>query len=347
MNYSENKWVGNEYRDEYVRGIHKFIKSRKEASDKEREVFAEGILDNVEEYRGKYAEMLGYPLNVPFDENDIPDVKKIFVAEDNGIKIYRMQIEVVEDLWFYGLLFVKEDGVKRPFAIGQHGGAGTAELCSSIFDSANYNDMVQRVLKYDVNVFAPQLLLWDKLNFGTNYDRERIDSVLKQTGSSITALEIHAIRRSINYFANEEYTDRDKIGMFGLSYGGHYTLYTTAIETRIKAALSCSFFNNRFSEVGENYYHGRSDWTWFGSGNTFLDGEIALLAYPRYLKVISGDKDEAFNAEEFKEVLGKTKELIKKKGKDTGWFDGEVFDGYHEFSKDERHIEEFIAKLKG
>ena len=347
MNYSENQWVGNEYRDEYVKGIHKFIKARKAEADKKRAEFAEDILDNVEAYRKKYADMLGYPLNVPFDENDIPNVKKIFVAEDDGVKIYRMQIEVIDDLWFYGILFVREDGKKRPFAIGQHGGAGTAELCSSLFDSSNYNDMVQRVLKYDINVFAPQLLLWNKLNFGVDYDRERIDSVLKQTGSSITALEIYAIRRSINYFANEEYTDKDRIGMFGLSYGGHYTLYTTAIETRIKAALSCSFFNNRFSESGGNYYHSRPDWTWFGSGNTFLDGEIALLAYPRYLKVISGDKDEAFNVNEFNDVLQKTKDLIKKKGKNTGWFDGEEFDGNHEFSKDEKHIEEFIAKLNG
>ena len=135
--------------------------------------------------------------------------------------------------------------------------------------------------------------------------------------------------------------------MLGLSYGGFYTLYTTAIETRIKAALSCAFFNNRFSMSVEDYYHSHCDWTWFESGKTFLDGEIALLTYPRHLKVISGDEDELFNVDEFNDVLQKTKEIIKKKGKDTGWFDGEVFNGNHEFPKDDRYIEELIAKLNG
>ncbi len=345
MKYSENKWVGNQYRQEYLDGIHKFIRKRREVTNKERAEFAEAILDNVEEYRKKYCDMLGYPLNIPFDENDIPNVKKIFVAEEDGMKIYRMQIEVIDDLWFYGLLFVREDGKKRPFVIAQHGGTGTAEIASSMFDSSNYNDMVQRTLKHDINVFAPQLLLWNTINYGIGYNREYIDSSLKQTGSSITALEIYAIRRCINYFSAEDYTDKDRIGMLGLSYGGHYTLYTSAVETRFKAALSCSFFNNRYSEAGGEYYHSRPDWTWFGSGKTFLDGEIALLSYPRYLKVISGDKDPSFNVDEFKELVDKTNEIIKKKNKDSGWFAGEVFDGNHEFPLDDKHIEEFVHKL--
>ena len=353
MNYTENLWAGNEYRDEYIDGIHKFITARKEACNAQRAEFAEKILDDVDVYRQKFADMLGYPLNQPFDENDLPNVKKVFVAESDGIKIYRVQIEAIDELWFYGILFVKEDGAKRPFVIASHGGGGMPEICSSFVHSGNYNDMVKRTLEYDVNIFVPQLLLWTPVHVGVDYDRERIDSVLKQTGGSITALEIYAIRKSINYFVKEDYVDSGRIGMLGLSYGGHYTLYTTAVETRIRAALSSSFFNDRLSERDMNYfrlrptyYHGRPDWTWFDSASTFLDGEIALLSYPRYLKVVSGSRDEAFRADDFKRVLENTKAIIKRKGKDTGWFDGELFDGNHEFPRDDKYIAEFIAKLK-
>lgn len=39
--------------------------------------------------------------------------------------------------------------------------------------------------------------------------------------------------------------DSNKTGMVGLSYVGFYTLYIAALDTRIKAAVSCSFFNDR------------------------------------------------------------------------------------------------------
>ena len=47
MKYSENKWVGNQYRQEYLDGIHKFIRKRREVTNKERAEFAEAILDNI------------------------------------------------------------------------------------------------------------------------------------------------------------------------------------------------------------------------------------------------------------------------------------------------------------
>ena len=78
--------------------------------------------------------------------------------------------------------------------IAQHGGLGTPELCSTLFEgetSYNYKDMTQRILKHDVNVFAPQMLLWEKESYGIDYDREYIDAVLKMLGGSITALEIY------------------------------------------------------------------------------------------------------------------------------------------------------------
>jgi hypothetical protein len=172
--------------------------------------------------------------------------------------------------------------------IAQHGGLGTPELCSGFFGSDNYNDMTRRILRKGVAVFAPQMLLWAE-EFGPNTERLTIDAELKQLGGSIAALEIYKLKRSIDYLHSRSDIISEMTGMVGLSYGGFYTLFTAAADTRIKAALVSCFFNNRFT-------YAWSDWTWFNSGNMFLDAEVGALVCPRALYIEAGDQDELFAA---------------------------------------------------
>jgi len=334
MSYTENRWQGNDYRQEYLDGINKLVNNLRKKADEKRRNCTEEILSNPEKYRDDFKKMLGFPLSEKFDENDIPNVKKYFVAKDGEVSIYRMQIEVLPDLWFYGLYFRHDDGNKRPFVICQHGGMGTPEICSSLFDSSNYNNMVKRVISYGVNAFAPQLLLWHSNTYGIDYDRRAIDQSLKQVGSSITAVEVYAIMKSINYFLTLGENDGEKLGMVGLSYGGFYTLFTTACDTRIKAALSSSFYNNR-------YTHNWSDWLWDKSGEKFFDNEVALLIYPRQLSVVVGNSDELFKAEAAKDEFEKLKLLCN----DMSWMDFNVFEGIHEFPTQEIYHENFMKKF--
>jgi dienelactone hydrolase len=44
--------------------------------------------------------------------------------------------------------------------------------------------------------------------------------------------------RAIDYLQSLDFVDPDRIGMVGHSYGGHSTLFTTALEPRIKAAVA-------------------------------------------------------------------------------------------------------------
>ncbi len=335
MSHKEYVWNGNPYRKEYADGLNNLLEKLQKKSFENRKKFMKDIFSDCEKYRQEYKKMLGWPLSEEFDESDIPNTKKVFVADDNGTKIYRVQLEVIDDLWFYGLFFVKGEDKKRPMVIAQHGGLGTVELVSSFVDSTNYNEMVQRTLKYDTNVFVPQLLLWNKAEYGVDFDRHKLDNDLKQVGSSITAIEVYAIMKSINYLSSLDYVDETKIGMVGLSYGGFYTLFTAAADTRIKAALSCSFYNDR---IRYNW----TDWTWFNSANTFLDKEVALLIYPRFISIISGNGDITFEEDTFNKEVKALNEII---GNDNAWLSTDVFEGEHEFSWDEKYLREFMEKL--
>lgn len=97
--------------------------------------------------------------------------------------------------------------------------------------------------------------------------------------------------------------------MMGLSYGpGRHTLYTAALDTRIDAAVSSCFFNER-----KRYLW--SDWSYFGFMNEFNDAEVAALICPRafmievgqqrYLRsAVDGAKAESLRAKKYWDGLG-------------------------------------------
>ena len=210
------------------------------------------------------------------------------------------------------------------------------ELISGIYDgdTANYNDMLERVLKHDAHVFAPQLLLWDQKQYEVACERREIDARLKRVGSSVAAVELYGLMRVLDYFEAKE--NVSSFGMVGLSYGGFYTLYLTALDERIKSAISCSFFNKR-----DQYPW--SDWTWFSSAEMFDDAEIAALVYPRKLCIALGNKDELFSVSHGVRSYEVLVEMCREVG--TDWLSFLTFDGGHAFFKDDAPIEALVRDL--
>ncbi|MBQ2136272.1 MAG: hypothetical protein II201_05290, partial [Clostridia bacterium] len=162
--HSEPEAYGNGYRVTYLSGIEKLIEQRKDECAKKRKNFTAQITENTEEYRKKYIDMLGWPLNE--EKKPILSVTENKIFENEECVFYRMQFEIFADYKFYGILLKHKTEKALPLVISQHGGQGTPEVCSSFFDSENYNDMSMRIFSRGVNVFAPQMLLWNKERFG-------------------------------------------------------------------------------------------------------------------------------------------------------------------------------------
>lgn len=338
MNYSEEKSVSKKYKEEYLDGIIKLIEKRQSESAKIRENYTKNIFDNPEKYRSDFKAMLGWPLVNYEDDHEVKIESEKLSAED-GYTVYRMRFEILEGLIMTGLFF-KQDG-EKPLVICQHGGLGSPEIASGVYgDTTNYNDMVQRVLKKGVHVFAPQLLLWcnDTVNeYDLYFNRGILDAQLKRVGSSITAIEVFGIMKILDYFETQEYVS--SFGMVGLSYGGFYTLFTSTIDTRIKSAVSCSFFNTRDA-------YRWTDWMWFNSAALFDDAEVAALVYPRKLFIEIGNKDELFDYHNGIASFEKLRNMLDKAGKECH-AELIVFDGTHEFCKDDTPIDKMVEELSG
>lgn len=338
MTYREQRTTGNPFRQEFLDSIHNLIEKKLAEAEETRRGFAKELLGNPQKARGQFAQLLGWPLTE--ERTGIPKAELFHIVTDGDVDLFRVQIEIFEGFKFYGLLFKRTDGGKRPLVISQHGGLGSPEVCSTLLEgesSYNYNDMTQRILKYDVNVFAPQMLLWSKEEYGIDYDRKHLDAQLRLLGGSMAALEIYCLMRALDYFETQEYVDKERMGMVGLSYGGMFTLYTAALETRLKAAVSSSFFCTR-SENAD-----MPDWKYKGMAYNFYDAEVAMLVRPRKIYLAMGKDDPLFDSSKSVKEFETIKELCPDRDQ---WAELQIFQGEHEFCPDDEFLNKFMKDME-
>lgn len=334
MNYREDRSITEPFKRQYLQGIENLIGKLEQEATQQRAGLRREILQDPERYRKDFFAMLGWPLTQPRDKT-APLVKTELLCEEGDMTIRRMQIEILDGIWMSGLLLRHKDGEKRPFVLTQHGALGTPERITGIFEgtTANYNHMPERVWKAGANVFAPQLLIWSPEIYGVEFDRAVLDAKLKKVGSSITAVEIYGLMRILDYFETQDWVGN--IGMVGLSYGGFYTLFTTAADTRIRAAISCSFFC-------EGNHHLFPDWGFWNMNQCWGEAEIACLVHPRLLMLEMGDQDALFD---WRKSRAEYERILEACGDDRDWVEYKTFEGTHEFYQKDDHINKLIDCL--
>lgn len=336
MNFREDTERSRDYKQRYADGLNELIVSRRNAAASKRKVYSKDILTNREAYVDDLKEMLGWPMTERI-QIGAPKVRSEMLAQESGFSIHRMSFEILDGVEMTGLYFRMDSDEKKPLVLVQHGGKGSPEHISGIYgDTTNYNRMLERVISCGAHAFAPQLLLWDQDKCGVCYDRWEMDAALKRVGSSIAAVELYGLIRILDYF--ETLNEVSSFGMVGLSYGGFYTLLLSAVDTRIRSAISCAFFNTR-----DKYPW--CDFTWLRSAEKFDDAEIACLVYPRKLCIEIGQKDQIFDSEYAIRSYGRIKEICADISLD--WLSFIQFDGEHEFCKIDDPIRNLINDISG
>jgi dienelactone hydrolase len=335
MLYREEKQKTKAAKQTYVDGIEGIIRSRQAQAQKLRDQYFQDIFKTPETYRQDLRQMFGWPL-LGQAESSLPKVTWEELAQEQDHTVYRLGFEILDGMTMTGLFFRAKGPEARPLVIVQHGGQGTPEHISNFYgNTTNYHHMLERVIAHGVHAFAPQLLLWKGDQYEVSYDRQKTDARLKRVGSSITAVEVYGITRILDYFEAQSYVTT--FGMVGMSYGGFYALVTAAVDTRIKAAVSCAFFNTR-DEIGW------CDWTWQCSAEKFDDAEIACLVYPRKLHILIADADPLFDHVHGVASFERLCRICEKA--DTDWVDLTVFEGGHEFCKDDAAIQRLMAEIE-
>ena len=111
-------------------------------------------------------------------------------------------------------------------------------------------------------------------------------------GETMIGWRVWDVMRTVDYVATRSDLDADRVGCMGISGGGTATLFATALEPRIRAALVSGYLNTFRDSVGslahciDNYVPGILNWAEMH--------DIAGLIAPRPLFVESGEKDAIF-----------------------------------------------------
>jgi len=147
-------------------------------------------------------------------------------------------------------------------------------------------------------------------------------------GQTLIAWRVWDVMRTIDYIATRAELDAGRVGCVGISGGGTATLFSTALDPRIRAAMVSGYLNTFRDSVGslahciDNYVPGVLNWAEMY--------DIAGLIAPRPLFVESGERDPIFPIHASIESFTRVKEIY-------GVFESadrveqEVFPGEHTF----------------
>ena len=148
-------------------------------------------------------------------------------------------------------------------------------------------------------------------------------------GINLLALDIHDTFRAIDYLSERPEVDPGRLGCVGLSFGGTMTLWTSALDKRIKAAVISgylceleAFAINRGNFCGSQYVPALRRY--------FDLADVAALIAPRPLLIESGARDEGFRIDSVKRAFDRLRTAY-------GAYDApehlahDVFDGGHQF----------------
>jgi len=147
-------------------------------------------------------------------------------------------------------------------------------------------------------------------------------------GETIIGWRIWDVMRTIDYIATRPELDAGRVGCMGISGGGTATLFSAALEPRIRAAMVSGYLNTFRDSIGslahcvDNYVPGILNWAEMH--------DIAGLIAPRPLFVESGERDNIFPIAASRESFSHVREVY-------GVFQAadrveqEVFPGEHSF----------------
>jgi dienelactone hydrolase len=147
-------------------------------------------------------------------------------------------------------------------------------------------------------------------------------------GQTMIGWRVYDVMRTIDLIATRPELDANRVGCMGISGGGTCTLFSSALEPRIKAALVSGYLNTFRDSVGslshciDNYVPGILNWAEMY--------DIAGLIAPRPLFVESGRRDNIFPVQASIDSFQRVSAIYKVFGA-ADRTEQEVFDEAHSF----------------
>jgi dienelactone hydrolase len=147
-------------------------------------------------------------------------------------------------------------------------------------------------------------------------------------GQTMIGWRVYDVMRTIDWIPGRKELDAGRVGCMGISGGGTCTLFSAALEPRIRAAMVSGYLNTfrdcimSISHCIDNYVPGILNWAEMY--------DVAGLIAPRPLFVESGERDDIFPIAASRESFARVKKVYDVFDASAAT-EQETFDGPHSF----------------
>jgi hypothetical protein len=208
---------------------------------------------------------------------------------------YEVMLDVWPGIYAYGILLVPKDikpGERRPVVVCQHGLEGRpSETTDPNSDSHYYHRFAARLAEEGFVTYAPQ-------NPYIGEDRFRI---IQRKGHplqlSLFSFILGQHQRMLEWLAQQPFVDRERIGFYGLSYGGKTAMRVPPLLDGYALSICSADFNEwvwKTTSVDSSYSYMLTreyDMLEFNFANVVNYSALANLMAPRPFMVERGHND--------------------------------------------------------
>ncbi len=265
---------------------------------RERQITSQLNFDSLAEYEASAAVLRDYFFNEVigrFDDPLLPpNPQSRRFQQTEKWTGYEVVLDVFPDVFAYGLLLVPNDlqhGERRPVIVCQHGLEGRPQDTIGPQGEGAYSAFSAKLAERGFVVFAPQ----NPYIFGDRFrSLQRKANPLKKTLFSIITPQHQQI---VNWLRSLDFVDGQRIGFYGLSYGGKTAMRVPALVTDYCLSICSADFNEwvdkNASTLNPKTYVNMGEYEIFefDLGSTFNYAEMAALIAPRPFMVERGHAD--------------------------------------------------------
>ena len=210
-------------------------------------------------------------------------------------KGYEVVLDVWPEVFAYGILLVPKDikpGERRPVVVCQHGLEGRPQdVADPKVDSHFYHHFAASLADEGFVTYSPQ-----NPYIGEDHFRiiQRLGHPLKL---ALYSFIIGQHDQTLNWLAEQSFVDPERIGFYGLSYGGKTAVRVPPFLDRYALSICSGDFNEwvwKTTNVLTSYSYllwGEYDMYEFNFANVVNYGELANLMAPRPFMVERGHDD--------------------------------------------------------
>ncbi len=252
-------------------------------------------LDAYEKSAAEYRRFFYEEVIGRFDDPFLPPNPRTRKAYQTSTWVgYEVVLDVWPDVIAYGLLLVPNDlkpGERRQVVVCQHGLEGRPQHVIGKEMHRAYKAFANALAERGFVVFAPQNLYLGGDRFRT---LQRKANPIKKTLFSIITPQHQQI---LNWLKSLPFVDGNRIGFYGLSYGGKTAMRVPALVTDYALSICSGDFNewvwkNASTRAPYSYVWTREYEIFeFDLGSTFNYAEMAALIAPRPFMVERGHFD--------------------------------------------------------